>query len=228
MAARNVVLVHGLYCDASCWTDVIGPLLDRGLNVTAVQNSLKNFGEALADTRRVLARQEGPTVLVGHSFGGMIVTEAGADPGVSALVYVAARAPDAVEDYRAMAEAYGPPPVSAGIVYDGDEARLTKAAFLNDLVGDVPPARARLLYATQAPFHRSLLAAKTAQAAWRSKPSFYAVSAKDRAILPDLQRFMAKRMGAETVELEAGHFSPITHSDEICDLIVKATHVPLP
>lgn len=119
--ARNVVLVHGLFADGSCWSEVIPRLQAAGLTVTSVQNPLTTFDEALASTQRVLARQDGPTVLVGHSFSGMIVTEAGADPKVTAVVYVAARAPDAGEDYAALAKTYPTPPASAGIVFDGDE-----------------------------------------------------------------------------------------------------------
>ena len=122
--ARNVVLVHGLFADGSCWSAVIARLQAAGLAATAVQNPLTTLDEAVAATRRVLARQDGPTVLVGHSFAGMIVTEAGTDPNVSALVYVAARAPDAGEDYAALAKTFPTPPASAGIVFDGDEGRL--------------------------------------------------------------------------------------------------------
>jgi len=169
-----------------------------------------------------LAQQDGPTVLVGHSFAGMIVTEAGVDPKVSAVVYVAARAPDAGEDYTALAKTYPTPPASAGIVFDGDEGRLSEAAFLHDFAGDLPQAKAKVLYAVQAPFHKALLTGKTTHAAWRSKPSFYAVSTEDRTINPDLERFMAKRMGADTIELKAGHLSLISHPQEITDLILKA------
>jgi pimeloyl-ACP methyl ester carboxylesterase len=176
----------------------------------------------VTENQRVLARQDGPTVLVGHSFAGMIVTEAGVDPKVSAVVYVAARAPDAGEDYAALAKKFPMPPASAGIVFDGDEGRLTEAAFLRDFAGDLPEDRARVLYAVQQPFHRALLTGKTKQAAWRSKPSFYAVSAEDRTINPDLQRFMAKRMGATTIEVKASHLSLISHPQEITDLILRA------
>ena len=148
-AARNVVLVHGLFADGSCWTEVIPRLQAVGLNVTSIQNPLTTLDEAVAATQRVLARQEGPTVLVGHSFAGMIVTEAGVDPKISALVYVAARAPDAGEDYAALAMQYPTPPATAGIVYDGDEGRLSEAAFLRDFAGDLPEARAKVLYAVQ-------------------------------------------------------------------------------
>ena len=223
-AARNIVLVHGLFADGSCWSEVIARLQAAGLHVTAVQNPLTTLDEAVAATQRVLARQDGPTVLVGHSFAGMMVTEAGVDPRVSAVVYVAARAPDAEEDYTELAKQFPAPPASAGIVFDDDEGRLTEAAFLRDFAGDLPEARARVLYAVQQPFHKALLTGKTKHAAWRSKPSFYAVSTQDRTINPDLQRFMAKRMGATTIEVNASHVSLISHPQEITDLILQAVH----
>jgi pimeloyl-ACP methyl ester carboxylesterase len=203
--ARNVVLVHGLFADGSCWSEVIARLQAAGLNATAVQNPLTTLPEAVASTQRVLDRQDGPTVLVGHSFSGMIVTEAGVHPNVSALVYVAARAPDAGEDYTA-----------------GDEGRLSEKAFLRDFAGDLPEAKARVLYAVQEPFHKALLSGKTTHAAWRSKPSYYAVSTEDRTINPDLERFMAKRMGARTIEVKASHLSLISQPDEITQLTLEA------
>ncbi len=224
--ARNIVLVHGLFADGSCWSEVIARLQAAGLAVTSVQNPLTTLEEAVAAVQRVLDRQDGPTVLVGHSFSGMIVTEAGVDPKVSAVVYVAARAPDAGEDYAALAKQFPTPPASAGIVFDGDEGRLTEAAFLRDFAGDLPEAQARVLYAVQQPFHKALLTGKTKNAAWRSKPSFYAVSTEDRTINPDLQRFMAKRMGATTIEVKSSHLSLISHPQEITDLILRAAGRP--
>jgi len=221
-AAPNIVLVHGLFADGSCWSRVIPRLQAAGLNVTSVQNPLTTLDEAVAETQRVLARQDGPTVLAGHSFSGMIVTEAGVDPKVSALVYVAARAPDAGEDYTALAEKFPAPPASAGILFDGDEGRLSEAAFLRDFAGDLPEAQAKALYAVQQPFHKALLTGRVKNAAWRTKPSFYAVSTEDRTINPDLQRFMAKRMGATTIEVQASHLSRISHPQEIADLILRA------
>jgi pimeloyl-ACP methyl ester carboxylesterase len=223
--ARNVVLVHGLFADGSCWSEVIPRLQAAGLNVTSVQNPLTTLPEAVASAERVLARQDGPTVLVGHSFSGMIVTEAGMHPNVSALVYVAARAPDAGEDYTALAKTYPTPPASAGIVFDGDEGRLSEEAFLRDFAGDLPPVKAKALYAVQQPFHKALLTGRTANAAWRSKPSFYAVSTEDRTINPDLERFMAKRMGAKTIEVQASHLALISHPEEIGGLILEAAQV---
>ena len=220
--ARNVVLVHGLFADGSCWSEVIRRLQPKGIQVTAVQNPLTTLDDAVAETQRVLDRQDGPTVLAGHSFSGMIVTEAGVHPNVSAVVYVAARAPDAEEDYAALASKFPTPPATAGIVFDGDEGRLTEAAFLRDFAGDLPEARARVLYAVQQPFHKALLTGKTKHAAWRSKPSFYAVSTDDRTINPDLERFMAKRMGAKTIEVKASHLALISQPDTIAALILEA------
>jgi pimeloyl-ACP methyl ester carboxylesterase len=221
--AKNVVLVHGLFADGSCWTEVIARLQAAGFSVTSVQNPLTTFEAALAETRRVLDRQNGPVVLAGHSFSGMIVTELGLHPKVSALVYVAARAPDSDEDYASLAGRYPTPPATAGIVFDGDEGRLSEEAFLRDFAGDLPKAKARVLYAVQQPFNRALLSAKITQAAWRSKPSFYAISTQDRTINPDLQRFMAKRMGAKAIELNASHLSLISRPKEVAALIVQAS-----
>ncbi len=222
--ARNVVLVHGLFADGSCWSEVIARLQRGGLNVTSVQNPLTTLPEAVASAERVLARQDGPTVLVGHSFSGMIVTDAGVHPKVSALVYVAARAPDAGEDNAALAKTYiRTPHATAGILFDEDEGRLTDQAFMRDFACDLPEAKAAVLGAVQQPFHKALLAGKTTHAAWRSKPSYYAVSTEDRTINPDLERFMAKRMGAKTIEVKASHLqSLISQPDEITQLILEA------
>ena len=208
---RNVVLVHGLFADGSCWSEVIARLQAAGINATAVQNPLTTLEESVAATQRALALQDGPTVLAGHSFAGMIVTEAGVDSKVTALVYVAARAPDAGEDYTALAQRFPTPPASAGIVWSGDYGQLSEAAFLNDFAGDLPATKgARALCGSRDPFRRTLLAGKTTHAAWRSKPSWYAVSAEDRTINPDLERFMAKRMGATTIKVKASHLSLIS------------------
>ena len=220
--ARNVVLVHGLFADGSCWIDVISRLQKHDLNVMSVQNPLTTLSESAAAAERVLNRLDGPTVLVGHSFSGMIVTQVGVHPRVSAVVYVAARAPDANEDYPALAAQYPAPPASAGIVFDDDEGRLTEKAFINDFAGDLPEERARILYAVQVPFCKALLTGRATEASWRTKPSFYAISTEDRTINPDLQRFMAKRMGARSIEVRASHVSLISQPDAIANLILEA------
>jgi pimeloyl-ACP methyl ester carboxylesterase len=135
---------------------------------------------------------------------------------------VAARAPDAGEDYTALAKTYPTPPASAGLVWSGGSAKLSEEAFLRDFAGDLPPAKARILYAVQGPISDTLFNGKTTQAAWRSKPSWYAVSTEDRTINPDLERFMARRMGAKTIELKASHLSLISRPDEVTKLILAA------
>ncbi|HET6736000.1 alpha/beta fold hydrolase [Mycobacterium sp.] len=221
--ARNVVLVHGAYADGSCWSDVIPHLQARGLNVASVQNPLRTLEEDCDFARRTLALMDGPTVLVAHSYSGMIVTEVGVDPKVTALVYIAARAPDAGEDYTALAAQYPTPPASAGVVKAPDGyAQLSEEAFLSDFAQDVDPFRARMLYAVQGRISSELFTGRTTQAAWRDKPTFYAVSKNDRTINPDLERFMAHRMNASTIELDASHLSMVSKAKEVSDLIIRA------
>jgi pimeloyl-ACP methyl ester carboxylesterase len=220
--AGNVVLVHGLYADGSCWLRVIPMLQQAGLNVAAVQNPLRSLAEDCEFTRRTLALQDGPTVLAAHSYGGEIITETGVDPKVSALVYCAARAPDANEDYAALAMTYPAPPASAGLVHSNGYVQLSEEAFLRDFAGDLDPVEARALYAVQGRAAEPVFSDRVTQAAWRMKPSFYQVSTKDRTINPDLERFMAKRMKARTIELEASHLGILSHPREIAGLILEA------
>lgn len=221
-SVRNVVLVHGAYADGSCWTEVIARLQHAGLKATAVQNPLTSLADDVEATRRILALQDGPTVLVGHSWAGMVISEAGVDPKVASLVYVAARAPDAGEDYGALAAKFPTPPASAGLVKSGDFAQLSEEAFLRDFAGDIDPVKARVLYAVQGRIATTLFASRTTQAAWRSRPSFYAVSTNDRTISPEMERFLAKRMNAKTIEIAASHLSLISHPDEVAGLILEA------
>jgi pimeloyl-ACP methyl ester carboxylesterase len=222
VTARNVVLVHGAYADGSCWSEVIGRLQRAGLKASAVQNPLTLLADDVAATRRILALQDGPTVLVGHSWAGTVISETGVDPNVAALVYVAARAPDAGEDYTALAARFPTPPASAGLVKSGGFAQLSEDAFLRNFAGDIEPAKARILYAVQGRISDTLFSGKTTNAAWRSKPSWYAISTEDRTISPELERFMADRMKAKTIEVKASHLSLISHPQEITDLILNA------
>jgi pimeloyl-ACP methyl ester carboxylesterase len=220
--ARNVVLVHGAWADGSCWTDVIARLQESGLHVTAVQNPLTSLADAVKATKWVLAQQEGPTVLVGHSWSGTLVSEVGMDPKVSALVYVAARAPDAGEDFLALQAKFPNTPARAGVENHDGVTVLSEDAYLKYFAGDIAVARARVLFATQQPTAVTLFADKTDVAAWHDKPTFYAVSTKDQTISPEFERFLAKRMGAKTIELPASHLSMISHAKEIADLILVA------
>jgi pimeloyl-ACP methyl ester carboxylesterase len=218
----SVVLVHGAYADGSSWSEVIRRLHGAGITAAAVQNPLNSLADDVAHTRRVLARQPGPVILAGHSFAGTVISEAGIHPAVAALVYVAARAPDVGEDYAALAREFPTPPASAGLVYADGFGALTQDAFLNDFANGVEPAAARVLYAVQGQVSETLFGDRTTAAAWRSRPAWYAVSRQDRTISPELQRFMAGRMRATTVEIEAGHLSLITHPAEVTQLIMNA------
>jgi pimeloyl-ACP methyl ester carboxylesterase len=218
----DVVLVHGAYADGSSWSEVIERLQSAGLAATAVQNPLTSLADDVAHTRRILARSEGPVILAAHSFAGTVITEAGTDPRVAGLVYIAARAPDAGEDYAALAGKFPAPPANAGLVYADGFGALTEDAFLNDFANGVDPVRARVLYAVQGRISESLFHDRTTVAAWRSKPSWYAVSRQDRTTSPELERFLADRMNATTVEIDSGHLSLITHPDEVTQLILAA------
>src|SRR5712672_1187540 len=220
--ARNVVLVHGAWADGSSWSAVIPRLQAAGLHVTAVQNPLTSIEDSVAETRRVLALQDGPTVLAAHSWGGTVISEAGTDPKVSALVYVAARAPDAGEDFVALSAKFPVGPVRAGIQAHDGFTELSEDSFLKYFANGVQPREAEVLYAEQEPTAASLFGGRTTVAAWRSKPSWYAVSKLDQTISPDLERFLAARMKATTVELEAGHLSLVSHPRQIADLILAA------
>jgi pimeloyl-ACP methyl ester carboxylesterase len=220
--ARNVVLVHGAWADGSSWSEVIARLQAAGLHVTAVQNPLTSVADSVAATRRALALQDGPTVLVAHSWGGTVISEAGTDPKVTALVYVAARAPDAAEDFVALSGKFPTMPVRAGVQEHDGFTYLSEDAFLRYFANGVPPEKAKVLFAEQEPTAASLFAGKTSVAAWRSKPSWYAVSKLDQTISPDLERFLAARMKATTVELDAGHLSLVSHAEQIAELILAA------
>ena len=223
----NIVLVHGLYADASSWSKVIPLLQDKGLHVTAVQNPTTSLENDTAAVRRVLAQQKGPVLLVGHSYGGMVISQAGNEPQVKGLVYIAARAPEAGEDYPALAKKFPTPPVAAGLHWSSDGyGALSESAFINDFAGDLPAREAKVYYAVQQPVGKAITTDKTTVAAWHEKPSWYAVSTEDRTINPDLQRFMAKRMQASTIELKASHVSLLSQPEAVANLILKAANVP--
>src|ERR1700738_1571774 len=220
--ARNVVLIHGAWADGSSWAEVIPLLQAAGRTVPAVQNPLNSLADSVAATRRVLALQDGPTVLAAHSWGGTVLSETGTDPKVTALVYVAARAPDADEDFVALSGKFPAGPVRAGVQEHDGLTRLSEDSFLKYFANGVARKKAAVLYAVQEPTAASLFGERTTVAAWHTKPSFYAVSKLDQTINPDLERFLAKRMNATTVELDAGHLSLVSHPKEVANLILAA------
>ena len=222
-AKPTIVLVHGAFADGTGWQRVI-PILQRdGYEVSAVQNPLASLAGDVETTKRVIDAQKGPVVLVGHSYGGAVITGAAAgSPNVKALVYLAAFAPEAGEPVGAFGEKYpvdlnsALKPDSAGFLY------VDRARFRELFCADVPATEARVAAATQKPIHNSAFGASVPQAAWKNIPSWYLVSQDDRAINPELERFYAKRMNAKTSEVKASHVAFISHPDVVARLIEQA------
>lgn len=220
---RNVVLVHGAFADGSSWSKVILLLEANGLHVVAVQNPLDSFAADVAATRRAIARLDGPVLLVGHSYGGAVITEAGNDPKVAGLVYVAAFAPDAGESVADLGKGFPAPPGMAEEVADAAGfVSLTRKGVEEDFAPDLTFAERKLIAATQGPTAAQVFGTKITHAAWKGKPSWYVVSKDDRMIPPDLQRAMSKKIGAKTIELPASHVPMLSHANEVAAFIAEA------
>src|SRR5579862_82547 len=198
---RNVVLVHGAWADGSSWAKVI-PLLEKaGLHVVAVQNPLSSLSDDVAATRRAIALQDGPVILVGHSYGGAVITEAGSDPKVAGLVYIAAFAPDGGQAVVDLGKEFPPAPGGAEVRPDSAGfLKLTTKGIVEDFAQDLPLPERHVLAATQGPTNGAAFGAKVTNAAWRDKPTWYVVAANDRMIPPDLERQFAKAMKAKTID----------------------------
>lgn len=219
---KNIVLVHGAFADGSSWSRVIPTLQAKGYNVTAVQIPLTSFADDVAATQRAIARQGGPVILVGHSWGGVVITEAGMDPKVVGLVYVAAFAPDQGEQVGELGKKYPPPPALAAPSVD-DKGFLTLSADAFKKFGsDLPEKEALVAAATQGPIAASAFGAQVSGVAWKTRPSWYIVSTLDQAIAPDEERFFAKRMKATTTELKASHVSMLSQPKAVARIIMDA------
>ena len=220
----SIVLVHGAFADGSSWNKVIPILEAEGFGVTAVQNPLKSLADDVATTKRVIESQKGNVVLVGHSYGGAVITEAAANnPKVKALVYVAAFAPDAGETLGGLGEKYPAPPLatalapdSAGFLY------IDRSKFHEVFSHDLPADTAALLAATQKPIAAAIFGESVKAVAWKTVPSWFVVSTQDKAINPDLERFMAKRMNAQTTEINASHVGFISQPKAVAKIIEAA------
>lgn len=219
-----IVLVHGAFADGSSWQRVI-PLLERdGYTVTAVQNPLTSLPDDVATTKRVIDAQKGSVVVVGHSYGGTVITGAAAgNPHVKALVYIAAHAPDAGEKTTELNGKYAPPPLSSALVSDAAGFLYVNRAKLHDVFArDLPTAEASVLAATQKPINSVAFDQSVTDVAWKKIPSWYLVAQEDRSINPDLERFMANRIGAKTTEIKASHVPFLSHPNEVAELIETA------
>lgn len=219
---RNVVLVHGAFADGSGWRGVYDQLTARGYRVSIVQNPLTSLADDVAATRRVLARQDGPTILVGHSYGGTVITEAGNDPKVAGLVYVSALAPDIGESTgEQFAEIPAPPDFIIEPQPDGF-GFVNLERFKRGFAGDTSDADAAFLRDSQVPIAMSIFSTKLTQAAWRNKPSWAVVATEDNAIDPRLLRRMASRIGAVTEEVAGSHVVFLTQPRAVADVIDRA------
>jgi pimeloyl-ACP methyl ester carboxylesterase len=219
-AVKSIVLVHGAFADGSGWKPIADILVSHGYAVRVVQEPETSFDADVASTRRVLDKA-GPCVLVGHSYGGMIITEAGKHPDVKALVYVAAFQPDVGESVADLGEKMPPANKSIGPVGDGYLA-VNPEAFPADFAAGVPKPVADFMAISQVPIFGEALHTKVTAAAWKDKPSYAVVAKADRMINPDLERFMAKRAQSPTIELAGPHAIFLVHPREIAALIEKA------
>ena len=218
---KDIVLVHGAFADGSSWAKVVARLHAKNYNVIAVQNPLTSFAEDVAATRRAIAEMQGAVLLVGHSYGGMVISEAGKDPKVAGLLYVAALVPEEGQNVNDVNAAM---PLTAV----GPEFKLSKEGFLSlSLKGineffaqDASPEERKVIYATQVPWAEAATREKVYSPAWKNKPSGYIVAAQDGMINPDLQRFKAKLIKANTLELVSSHVPMVSQPNKVADFIV--------
>ena len=224
----TIVLVHGAFADGSSWNKVIPILQKKGYQTIAVQNPLTSLGEDVAFTQRAIAEAPGKVILVGHSYGGAVITQAGNDAKVSALVYVAAYAPDEGQSVQSVEkEAHevkkipNVPGLAEPIIADGF-IRMKEDAVIKYFAQDLPLQEAKLIAAGQGRFHFSAFAGTITNPAWKNKPSYYVVAEHDQTIAPDLERETAKIIKATTISVPGSHVVMLSHPDKVAQLILKA------
>jgi len=221
--ALNVILVHGAWADGSSWSKVIPQLEASGLRTTAVQLPLTSLEDDVAAVRRAIALEDGAVVLAGHSYGGVVITEAGVDSKVSALVYVAAFAPGEGESAGSLGASVDPAPLGAEIRPDSaGYLKLTRAGVENDFAQDLDAAAKCVLFAAQGPTSGQALGGAVSNPAWRSKPSWTIVATNDRAIPPELQQTMARTIGARVSTVAASHLVMLAQPDAVSRVIIEA------
>lgn len=226
---KNVVLIHGAFADGSSWAKIIPLLEAKGLHVVAVQNPLSSLEDDVAAAKRAIALQDGPVLLVGHSWGGVVISQAGTDPKVAGLVYVAAFAPD---DNESLVDASKTFPPTPGL----SEAKPDAAGFLSltakgiheDFCPDLPMTERKIVLATQGPWSAVCTTDKVSKAAWKVKPSWYIVASEDRMINPDLERQFARTMKATTLEVKASHVPMLSQPKLVADFISEAARKVIP
>ncbi len=222
-AAASVVLVHGGFVDGSGWEGVYQILKKDGHEVAIVQNPTTSLADDVAATKRVIAAQSGPVVLVGHSYGGVVISEAGTDPKVAKLVYIAAFAPDKGESVNALIKDPVPgAPVPPILPPQDGFLALDKSKFAASFAGDLPADKAQFMADSQVPWGVAALEGAVTEPAWKSKPSWYLVATDDHMIPPDAQRGMSKRAGSTVVEVPGSHSVYVSNPQAVADLIKAA------
>ena len=227
MPIKNIVIVHGAFADGSGWRDVFDILVKAGYAVSVVQPPLTSLADDVAATKRVLDLQQGPTLLVGHSYGGVVITEAGDAPNVVGLVYIAAFIPDQGESAVSLLS-QAPAANEDMRATKDDFLYLEPAAFPADFAADVPPAQAKFMAHSQAMLAKAAGGAPVTAAAWRHKKSWALIASHDRNINPDLERTMAKRAGCETIEVPASHAVYLSKPHDVARLIERAAKAAAP
>jgi pimeloyl-ACP methyl ester carboxylesterase len=221
--AKNVILVHGAWADGSSWSKVIPLLTAKGLNVVAVQIHLASLADDVATTKRSIALQDGPVVLVGHSYGGAVITEAGNDPKVTGLVYVAAFAPGDGESVNSISKPYPPAPLGSELRPDPQGYLWISAkGFAEDFGQDLSAGEKVIFRATQGPANAGAFAGIITKAAWKTKPSWFVIATNDRAIPPELEKAEAARMKATSITVPSSRLAMLSHPVEVADIIEKA------
>jgi pimeloyl-ACP methyl ester carboxylesterase len=220
---KNIVLVHGAWADGSSWSKVLPLLQANGLHAVAVQNPLSSIADDVASTNRLINMQDGPVLLVGHSYGGAVITEAGNNPKVVGMVYVAAFAPEEGETLGGMASKFPTPPAYSEFrqIEDG-YLMLTPKGIAESFAQDLSPADQSLLLAAQGATQSAILATPIKKAAWHSKPSWFVIASNDRTISPEQEISTAKRMGAKTVTVATSHVAMLAKPKEVADFVIEA------
>jgi pimeloyl-ACP methyl ester carboxylesterase len=219
---RNIVIVHGAWADGSSWSKVIPLLQAKGLHVVAVQNPLTSLVDDVAATKRAIALQDGPVLLVGHSYGGVVITEVG-DPKVVGLVYVAALAPSEGESVASITKPFPAAPLGSEVRADAEGfLTVTPKGIAEDFAQDLPDSEKQLLTATQGPTAAAVFGATVTTAAWKNKPSWYVIASNDRAVAPELQKAEAAAMKAASITIPSSHVPMLSHPKEVADLIEQA------
>jgi len=220
---RNIVIVHGAWADGSSWFKVIPLLQAKGLHVVAVQNPLTSLADDVAATKRAIALQDGPVLLVGHSYGGVVITEAGNDPKVVGLVYVAALAPSEGESVASVTKPFPPAPLGSEIHADADGfLTITPKGIAEDFAQDLPDKEKQILTATQGPTAAAVFGATITTAAWKSKPSWFVIANNDRAVPPELEKAEAAAMKATSITVPSSHVPMLSQPKAVADIIEQA------